>query len=195
MTDSAIPIGSAPSGVDLVALPDGVEARARVGRIDLMLTVILFLSVAWSVQWTRVMISRLSRMGESAAANLAPELFVAALMTLAGLYGAGLMLWIMFGSERLVIRGGRLLHSNAWLFGLMMEKHPVSAVSPFQTLSKDCGTQSEGCCCSFSTVDYSLTYGRKGRRFSVFSHLSRPAKDWLRDQLNAALAQARASGG
>jgi len=185
---------SDPTDVALTAFADGVEVRARVGKVSPALAVVFILSALWAAKWLIESASLLRELGEGRAANPGPELFVFGVMGLAGLYCAVLMVWIMLGSERLTLRDGRLRHSNLWLFGIQTRRYPFKSIEGFQTLSKDCGTQAEGCCCTVSTVDYTLTFGHNGRRISIFSHLPRTSKDWLRDRLNAALAQARDSG-
>jgi hypothetical protein len=183
-----------PSDVTVIADGRTVEVRARAGRVNPGLAVAFVLSLIWTAKWLVDLGAAIERMRQGNAANPGPELFVTAVMGLAGIYCAGLMLWIMLGSERLAVGGGRLRRGNLWLFGVMTHKHPLGAVGAFETASKDCGTEADGCCCSVSTVDYTLFFRHNGRRISVFTHLSRPTKDWLRDRLNAALAQARDSG-
>ena len=61
--------------------------------------------------------------------------------------------------------------------------------------ARDSGAQAEekGSCCGWSVVDYSLNLDYDGRRISVFVNLPREAKDWLRDRLNAVLAERKAA--
>jgi hypothetical protein len=120
-----------------------------------------------------------------------PRFIVYTVIALAGLYCAGLCLWTMIGHVTLTIQDGKLLLGNPWLLGMQSQSFDLGKVRAFSCTESDCGVQADGksCCCSWSSVDYKLNLESDGRRVSIFTHLPREAKDWLRDRLNAVLAQ------
>lgn len=178
-----------PSDINMTENSGAIAFSVRAGKVSPGLSVVFLLASLWAAKWLTQFFSLLK--DPSHSANPGPELFIFALMGAAGLYCSCLMLWIMLGSERLIFRGNTMLHSNLWLFGMAKHRYNLRSVGTFQATSKECGAQAEGCCCTVSTVDYTLTFGHNGRRISVFSHLPRESKDWLKDRLNEAIAKVR----
>ena len=185
-----------PPGVEFAVTEQGARVRARAGSVSPLATIIFIISALWTAKWGLelaqliLLILTCRLVGE--AHDSMPALFiVCSVTTLAGLYCVGLCLWTMIGHVTLTIRDGELLLGNPWLFGLRPRRFDLSKVHAFSCADKDCGLEADrkSCCCSWSSVDYKLNLESDGRRVSIFTHLPREAKDWLRDRLNAVLAQ------
>ncbi len=185
----------APPGLEFAVTEHGARVRARAGSVSPLATFIFILSGLWTGFWG---LYCPEKQIEAVRAGLPhdsiPALFIVFTVTsLAGLYCAGLCLWTMIGHVTLTIRNDKLLLGNPMLFGLRTRRFDLGKVKAFSCADKDCGLEADekSCCCSWSSVDYNLNLESDGRRLSIFTHLPREAKDWLRDRLNAVLAQKR----
>jgi hypothetical protein len=181
-----------PPGVEFSVTEQGARVRARAGSVSPLATAVFIISALWTAGWGLALASLIKDLRDGAPHDSTPALFIVyGMTTLAGLYCAGLCLWMMIGHETLLVRNGRLLLGNPWLLGLRSRRFDLSKVRAFSCEEKDCGleTDTRSCCCSWSLVDYKLSLESDGRRVSIFTHLPREAKDWLRDRLNAVLAQ------
>ena len=181
-----------PPGVEFAVTEQGARVRARAGSVSPLATLIFCLS-ALCAGGGGLFLANLIKdlVSGQAHGSVAAYFIVYTVIAAAGLYCAGLCLWTMIGHVTLTIRGGKLLLGNPWLFGLRTQRFDLSNVHAFSCAENDCGTRADvkSCCCSWSSVDYKLHLESDGRRVSIFTHLPREAKDWLRDRLNAVLAQ------
>jgi hypothetical protein len=175
-----------PPGVEFAVTEQGARVRARAGTVSPLATVIFIISALWTAKWA-LDLAHIIVMHDFTAAPF----IIFVVTSLAGLYCAGLCLWTMIGHITLTIRDGNLLLGNPWLFGLRTRRFDLGKVHAFSCAEKDCGLEADAksCCCSWSSVDYKLNLESDGRSVSIFTHLPREAKDWLRDRLNAVLAQ------
>jgi hypothetical protein len=181
-----------PNGIEFSGSGGETRLRARAGKVTWPLMAAFLISAVWTVKWALDLAAFVRAFSQGPAENPGPAMFIHGFMVLAGFYCAALCLWTMVGHETLVLRGGRLSLGNPWLFGLRTRSYDAGKVEPFECRGQDCGVQAEGdtCCCRWSAVDYALTFGYNGRRVSVFPHLARESKDWLRERLNARLGLA-----
>jgi hypothetical protein len=181
-----------PPGVEFAVTEQGARVRARAGSVSPLVTLIFIISALWTAKWGLGLAKLIVALRAGAAHDSTAALFIVyAVTSLAGLYCAGLCLWTMIGHETLTVRNGKLLLGNPWLLGLRARRFDLGKVHAFSCAEKDCGPEADAksCCCSWSSVDYNLNLESDGRRLSIFTHLPREAKDWLRDRLNAVLAQ------
>jgi uncharacterized membrane protein YuzA (DUF378 family) len=181
-----------PPGVEFALTEQGARVRARAGTVSPLATLIFLIS-ALCAGGGGLFLANLVKalLAGQAHGSVAASFAVYTVLSLAGLYCAGLCLWTMIGHATLMIRGGTLLLGNPWLLGLRTGRFDLSKVRAFSCAEADCGLQADAKsrCCSWSSVDYKLHLESDGRRVSIFAHLPREAKDWLRDRLNAVLAQ------
>jgi hypothetical protein len=181
-----------PPGVEFAVTGEGARVRARAGSVSPLATFIFIISALWTAKWGLDLAKLIAALRAGEAHDSTAALFIVyAVTSLAGLYCAGLTLWTMIGHETLTVRNGKLLLGNPWLLGLRARRFDLGKVHAFSCAEKDCGLEADAksCCCSWSSVDYKLNLESDGRRVSIFTHLPREAKDWLRDRLNAVLAQ------
>ena len=181
-----------PPGVEFAVTEQGARIRARAGTVSPPATIVFILSALWTAKWGLDLAKLIVALRAGTPHDSAAALFIVyAVTSLAGLYCAGLCLWTMIGHETLTVRDGKLLLGNPWLFGLRSRRFDLNKVQAFCCAEKDCGLEADAksCCCSWSSVDYKLILESDGRRVSIFTHLPREAKDWLRDRLNGVLAQ------
>ena len=182
-----------PPGVEFAVTEQGARVRARAGTVSPLATLGFIIAVLWTGVWALYFPSKLIEAVRAGTPHdSTPALFIVfTVASLAGLYCAGLCLWTMIGHVTLTIRNGTLLLGNPLLFGLRTRRFDLSKVRAFSCVGKDCGleTDAKSCCCSWSSVDYKLNLESDGRSISIFTHLPREAKDWLRDRLNGLLAQ------
>jgi hypothetical protein len=181
-----------PPGVEFAVTEQGARVRARAGSVSPLATVVFIISVLWTAKWGLDLAKLIVALRTGTPHDSAAALFIiCAVTSLAGLYCAGLCLWTMIGHVTLTIRGGNLLLGNPWLFGLRTRRFDLNKVHAFSCAEKNCGLEAnaKSCCCSWSSVDYKLNLEADGRSIPIFTHLPREAKDWLRDRLNAVLAQ------
>jgi len=181
-----------PPGVEFAVTEQGARVRVRAGSVSPLATVIFFFSALCAGGGGLFLANLIKDLGAGEAHGSVPARFIVyTVLSVAGLYCAGLSLWMMIGHETLLVRGGKLLLGNPWLLGLRNLRFDLGKVRAFSCAEKGCGLEADekSCCCSWSSVDYTLNLHSDGRRFSIFTHLPREAKDWLRDRLNAVLAQ------
>jgi hypothetical protein len=181
-----------PPGVEFAVTGEGARVRARAGSVSPLATFIFIISALWTAKWGLDLAKLIAALRAGEAHDSTAALFIVyAVTSLAGLYCVGLTLWTMIGHETLTVRNGKLLLGNPWLLGLRARRFDLGKVHAFSCAEKDCGLEADAksCCCSWSSVDYKLNLESDGRRVSIFTHLPREAKDWLRDRLNAVLAQ------
>ena len=181
-----------PPGVEFAVTEQGARVRARAGSVSPLATIIFIISALWTAKWGLDFAKLIVALRAGTAHDSTAALFIVyAVTSLAGVYCAGLCLWTMIGHETLMVRNGKLLLGNPWLLGLRTLRFDLSRVQAFSCAEKDCGLEADAksCCCSWLSVDYKLNLESDGRRVSIFTHLPREAKDWLRDRLNAVLAQ------
>ncbi len=182
-----------PPGVEFAVTGQGARVRARAGSVSPLATVVFIIAGLWTAFWgLYIPAKQVEAVRAGTSQDSTPAIFVVCTLTsLAGLYCAGLCLWMMIGHVTLMVRDGKVLLGNPWLFGLPTRRFDLSKVRAFSCAENDCGLKADekSCCCSWSSVDYKLHLESGGRRVSIFMHLSREAKDWLRDRLNAVLAQ------
>jgi hypothetical protein len=181
----------APPGVEFAVTGEGARVRARAGSVSPLATFIFIISALWTAKWGLDLAKLIVALRAGTPHDSAAALFIVyAVTSLAGLYCAGLCLWTMIGHETLTVRNGKLLLGNPWLLGLRARRFDLDEVQAFSCAEKDRGLEADAkSCCSWSSVDYKLNLESDGRRVSIFTHLPREAKDWLRDRLNALLAQ------
>jgi hypothetical protein len=179
-----------PPGVEFAVTEQGARVRARAGSVSPLMTLV-FVASAIAAGTGLYLPGLIADLRAGTRSDAAASIFLCAIVSLAGLYCAGLCLWTMIGHVSLTVRGGKLLLGNPWLLGLRSRRFDLSKVQAFSCAEKDCGVQTDAksCCCSWSSVDYKLNLESDGRRISIFTHLPREAKDWLRDRLNGVLAQ------
>ena len=178
-----------PRGVDYRADHGTVRVRAPAGSVGWQPMAATLIALAVAVSCTVGLLKAAATVRSGDAVNPGPLFFLLTVGALAGGYCTALCLWTMLGHEKLTIRNGTILVSSPWLFGLQTKRFKASAVGSFICSGEACGIRAEGdsCCCRWSAVDYSLSFGYGGARIPVFSQLPRDAKDWLRDRLNNAL--------
>ena len=196
MPDDVSENAKLPRGVSLTVATDRVVVRTRAGSLGWQPIVgIVASAIVFSV-CAAVFLRVIALIRSGAAANPGPALFLSILGTLSGFYCVALCLWAMVGHEKLVILRRRLAISNPWLLGLPTRAFDLGEVKPFTCSERECGVRAEenSCCCRWSSVDYSLSFGYRDTRVRVFPQLPRQAKDWLRDRLNDALRTAPDSG-
>lgn len=194
MSEGGHNIGGAPTGAQKVVRSAAIIVKVRAGRMEARAMAAMIISAIWGAFWLTSLAAALRQSSEHQTANPTAEIAVRAVMAAAGIYCALLCLWAMFGHDRIVMRRGRLLLGNPWLLGALTRRYDLARVGSFRTGNKDCGAKHDGCCCSYSTVDYSLAFDYGGKLVPFFQHLPREAKDALRDRLNAALDIARRAG-
>ena len=181
-----------PPGVEFAVTEQGARIRARAGTVSPLATVTFIIAAVCAGGGGLFLANLIKDLLVGEAHSSVPARFIVySVMSLAGLYCAGLCLWTMIGHVTLTIRNGKLLLGNPLLFGLRTRRFDLSKVQSFSCADKDCGLEADAksCCCSWSSVDYKLNLESNGRRVPIFTHLPREAKDWLRDRLNAVLAQ------
>lgn len=186
--------GAERSDVRAIARDGGLEIRARAGEFTVLSVLALIASLIWGVAWS-VHLAKMIQMLQAGGApsDAGSKIFVEAILAFFGLYCGALLFYSMAGHERLILTSGRLRLSNPWLFGAMGKRQPLP--NQFDCQGADCKSHSEshgdGCCCSYSTVDYTLGFTSGGRRTTAFNNLPNEAKDWIRDRLNAELSKPR----
>lgn len=181
-----------PAGLRVETRGGALVVTARAGKVTAALMVAFIIAMLWTAKWALDLVRLLHERAHQA--DFGPQLFVSALMAAIGAYCVMLLLWSMIGHSRLVVRGGRLYLGNPWLFGLVNHAYDVRRIESLRCAGKDCGAEGEGCCCKFSTVDYTLSFGYGPERISIFPHLDRAAKDWLHARLTAALRESVSPG-
>jgi len=184
----AMALGDAvPRGVKLRVAGDDVVLKVRAGTVQWGSVFATLLAGGWTFGWSMFLMSAIGDLRDGTLDNPAPTFVVSGVMVAIGLYCALLCLWTMLGSERLVIRNGRLMLGSPWLFGMLNRSYDLKRVQTFSCLKKDCGLEGDSCCCSITNIDYPLSFGNDGHRVLVFSQAPNAAKDWIRDQLNVVL--------
>jgi len=177
-----------PEGVTWETREHGVTVRVRAGTVSWEPLAGLALSILWGGGWAAGLVRVIVSVRSGDALNPGPALFLCSLGKLTGAYCAALCIWSMVGHESLAIRRGHLFLSKPWLFGLPLRRIKMTPTMRFSCSGKDCGMQADGCCCRWSTVDYTLALTRGGERIALFPQLSHEAKNWLRDRLNEYIA-------
>ena len=183
--------GAAPAGVRVQVTGAAVVVRVRAGRLEAGAIAAALIAALWGGGWLASLAGALRDLSANKLPNPAPEIAARALFAAVGVYCALLCLWAMLGHQRLVMRRGRLRLGSPWLLGLLARRYDLAQVRSFMTHDKDCSTKHDGCCCHYSTVDYSLAFDYSGHPVQLFPHLPRESKDWLRERLNKALEQTR----
>ena len=185
-----------PPGVEFAVKNGGAFVKARAGAVGWQPIVGIAISSVWAAAWGTGLVRVIAAMRTGTAVNPGPAVFLCVLGAFSGIYGAALCLWTMIGHERLVISDGRLSITNPWLLGLRTRRFVLAELRPFVCTGKECGGQAEerSCCCRWSAVDYTMSFGFRGERIIVFPQLSPAAKDWLRDRMNILLRASAGSG-
>jgi hypothetical protein len=177
--------------VEFTRTERGARVRARAGKVAPLPTAACIIAAIWTGKWLLDLAVLIVALLERKTQNSGTALFVCAVASLAGLYCAALCPWTMIGHEVLAIRNGKLYLGNPWLLGLASRGCDLRKVGAFSCADSGSGVRTEGdsSCCRWSAVDYSLNADCDGRRVPIFTQLPRGAKDWLRDRLNAVLAE------
>ena len=181
-------VGDIPEGVEWHRDGDNVEVTARAGRVEWRSIAGLALAAVWTLAGARWLVGAWSGVAREGFAPRSAEAVLSTLVTAAGLYGVLLVLWSMFGRERLVVRRGEWLKiSNPWLFGLCSKRFGAQRVSRFEAAARACDVRSEkgSCCCGWSADGPTLTFGCGDKRIAVFLQLPPEAQARLAARLNA----------
>lgn len=183
-----------PRGARVREVAGGVSVSVRAGGLDARTAAAGLVSAIWALFWVLDLADAFRAMAAGKLSNPGVEIAVRIVLAAVGGYCTLLCAWSLFGHDRLIMRRGRLRAGNPWLLGALTRRYDLANVRSFVTHGKDCGAHSDGCCCGYSSVDYSLAFDHGGKRVELFRQLPRETKDWLRDRLNVSLERLRAQG-
>ena len=175
-----------PAGVRVAGEDGRLVIHVRAGAPGWQPWIVAVLTGIWTASWGLGAAHAVKAIAAGELPASDPALFLCGAAALIGLYVTVLCLWTMFGREALVIHNHSLWAGTPWLFGFPLKRYDLREIGPFACSGKDCGAQADGCCCSWSTVDYHLGFQHQGKHVPLFVQLPREAKDWMRDKLEEA---------